>query len=158
MARPEASCAPHEGGDTVLSVLSIGVPAMLLCLAIQAGLTGVAVQYYLRRISDHGIHRRTAGNIRLLMMVMLILMLGNLLQISLWGALFLWLGEFTELYEAVYHSAVNYSSLGYGDIVMSKTWKLLGPLEAVNGVLMCGVTAGVLMGILQAQIKQALQR
>jgi len=142
----------------VLSVLSIGVPAMLLCLAIQAGLTGVSVQYYLRRISDHGIHRRTAGNIRLLMMVMLILMLGNLLQISLWGALFLWLGEFTELYEAVYHSAVNYSSLGYGDIVMSKTWKLLGPLEAVNGVLMCGVTAGVLMGILQAQIKQALQR
>jgi hypothetical protein len=88
---------------------------------------------------------------------MLILMLGNLLQISLWGALFLWLGEFTELSEAVYHSAVNYASLGYGDIVMSKDWKLLGPLEAVNGVLMCGMTAGVLMGILQAQIKQLMR-
>jgi hypothetical protein len=141
----------------MLKVLSIGLPVMLLCLAIQTALTGVSVQYFLRRISVDALHLKTLGNIRLLMWVMLILMLGNLLQITLWGALFLWLGEFTELYEAVYHSAVNYASLGYGDIVMSKNWKLLGPLEAVNGVLMCGMTAGVLMGILQAQIKQTLR-
>jgi hypothetical protein len=141
----------------MLKVLSIGLPVMLLCLAIQTALTGVSVQYFLRRISVDALHLKTLGNIRLLMWVMLILMLGNLLQITLWGALFLWLGEFTELYEAVYHSAVNYASLGYGDIVMSKSWKLLGPLEAVNGVLMCGMTAGVLMGILQAQVKQVLR-
>jgi hypothetical protein len=141
----------------MLKILSIGLPVMLLCLAIQTALTGVSVQYALRRISVDSLHLKTLGNIRLLMVVMLILMLGNLLQISLWGALFLWLGEFTEFSEAVYHSTVNYASLGYGDIVMSKSWKLLGPLEAVNGVLMCGMTAGVLMGILQAQIKQTLR-
>jgi len=141
----------------MLKILSIGLPVMLLCLAIQTALTGVSVQYALRRISVDSLHLKTLGNIRLLMVVMLILMLGNLLQITLWGALFLWLGEFTEFYEAVYHSTVNYASLGYGDIVMSKSWKLLGPLEAVNGVLMCGMTAGVLMGILQAQIKQTLR-
>jgi hypothetical protein len=141
----------------MLKILSIGLPVMLLCLAIQTALTGVSVQYALRRISVDSLHLKTLGNIRLLMVVMLILMLGNLLQISIWGALFLWLGEFTEFYEAVYHSTVNYASLGYGDIVMSKSWKLLGPLEAVNGVLMCGMTAGVLMGILQAQIKQTLR-
>jgi len=142
----------------MLKVLTIGLPVMLLCLAIQTALTGVSVQYFLRRISAGAVHLKTLGNVRMLMTVMLILMLGNLLQISIWGALFRWLGEFTELSEAVYHSAVNYSSLGYGDIVMSKSWKLLGPLEAVNGVLMCGMTAGVLMGILQGQIKQALRK
>ncbi len=141
----------------MLKALLIGLPVMLLCLAIQTALTGVSVQYFLRRVAPGAPPIRTLGNIRLLMGVMLILMLGNLLQITLWGALFLWLGEFTELYEAVYHSTVNYASLGYGDIVMSKNWKLLGPLEAVNGVLMCGMTAGVLMGILQAQIKQIMR-
>ncbi len=141
----------------MLKALSIGLPVMLLCLAIQTALTGVSVQYALRRITVDALHLKTFGNIRLLMAVMLILMLGNLLQISIWGALFLWVGEFTEFSEAVYHSAVNYASLGYGDIVMSKNWKLLGPLEAVNGVLMCGMTAGVLMGILQGQIKQGLR-
>jgi hypothetical protein len=141
----------------MLKILAIGLPVMLLCLAIQTALTGVSVQYALRRISVDALHLKTLGNIRLLVVVMLILMLGNLLQIAIWGALFLWLGEFTELSEAVYHSTVNYASLGYGDIVMSKNWKLLGPLEAVNGVLMCGMTAGVLMGMLQSQIKQALR-
>ena len=48
----------------------------------------------------------------------------------------LWLGEFDQAYDAIYHSAVNFTSLGYGDIVMSRERKLLGPLEAVNGVLM----------------------
>ncbi|VFS57901.1 Ion channel [Kluyvera cryocrescens] len=51
----------------------------------------------------------------------------------LWGLLFLGLGEFDTLLEAVYHSGVNFATLGYGDIVMSPRWKLLGPLEAVNG-------------------------
>jgi len=141
----------------MLKILSIGLPVMLLCLAIQTALTGVSVQYALRRISVDALHLKTLGNIRLLTVVMLILMLGNLLQVALWGALFFWLGEFTELSEAIYHSTVNYASLGYGDIVMSKNWKLPGPLEAVNGVLMCGMTAGVLMEILQAQIKQLLR-
>jgi hypothetical protein len=140
----------------MLIALSVGIPIMLVCLAIQAGLTGAAFKYYLRHIPREGAHLSMARNIRLLMGVLLILMLGNVLQITTWGLLFMTLGEFTEFYEAVYHAAVNYSSLGYGDIVMSDSWKILGPLEAVNGVLMCGMTAGVLMGILQAQLKQAM--
>ncbi len=60
------------------------------------------------------------------------------------------------MYEAVYHSAVNFTSLGYGDIVMSKRWKLMGPLEAANGVLMFGMTSAALMAILQQLIKVEL--
>jgi len=48
---------------------------------------------------------------------------------------------------------VNFASLGYGDIVMTKRWKLLGPLEAVNGVMMLGMSAAALMAILQQMIK-----
>ena len=78
---------------------------------------------------------------------------GTLVQIMLWGALFLFLGEFEQAYDAVYHSAVNFSSLGYGDIVMSRERRLLGPLEAVNGVLMLGMSAATLMAIVQHMIK-----
>ena len=61
---------------------------------------------------------------------MLAMMLGTVLQIILWGVLFVVLGEFDELYEAVYHSAVNFASLGYGDIVMTSRGSCSGPLEA----------------------------
>ena len=84
---------------------------------------------------------------------MLAMLAGNFLQIILWGILFLGLGEFTEPYEAIYHSAVNFASLGYGDIVMSKNRKLLGPIEAVNGVIMLGMTSAALMVILQQLIR-----
>jgi hypothetical protein len=53
---------------------------------------------------------------------MLILTAGNLLQITLRGILFLAPGAFTEFYEAAYHSAVNFTPLGHGDIVMTQSW------------------------------------
>jgi hypothetical protein len=59
------------------------------------------------------------------------------------------LGEFATLDVAVYHSAVNFASLGYGDIIMSERFRLLGPIEAINGVVMIGVSTAVLMMTLQ---------
>ena len=93
------------------------------------------------------------AGIQPLLVTMVAMMLGTFVQVGIWGALFVVLGEFSELYEAVYHSAVNFASLGYGDIVMSKNRKLLGPLEAINGVLMLGMSAAALMVILQQLVK-----
>jgi len=133
--------------------LMIGFPAMLLCLIVQVAVSFWAVRYYVRQSSDVPVPHRFVAGIRPLLIIMLVMMFGNFVQIAVWGTLFVWLGEFDELYEAVYHSAVNFASLGYGDIVMSKPWKLLGPLEAVNGVLMLGMSAAALMAILQQLIK-----
>jgi hypothetical protein len=47
---------------------------------------------------------------------------------------------------------VNFTSLGYGDIVMSRERRLLGPLEAANGVLMLGMSSATLMAIMQHMI------
>ena len=56
--------------------------------------------------------------------------------------------------DAVYHSAVNFTTLGYGDIVMSGKHKLLGPLEAINGVLMIEVSTAALMASFQDAMKK----
>jgi hypothetical protein len=44
---------------------------------------------------------------------------------------------------------VNYTSLGYGDVIMSASWKLLGPLETADGMLMFGVSTAMLFAIIQ---------
>ena len=131
----------------------IGLPAMLVCLAIQAFVTAWCVRYYVRRMHAVPDEDHMRIGIRPLLIAMVAMMLGTLVQVGLWGALFVFLGEFSELHDAVYHSAVNFASLGYGDIVMSKHWKLLGPLEAINGVLMLGMTSAALMVILQQLLK-----
>jgi hypothetical protein len=41
-------------------------------------------------------------------------------------------GEFEAFRRRFYHLAVNYTTLGYGDLVMSERWQLLGPQEAAS--------------------------
>lgn len=131
----------------------VGLPAMLLCIAIQAWAAFWCVRRFMRQTRRVKPEERSSAGIRPLLVAMTAMMIGSIAQVGLWGILFMALGEFSELYEAVYHSAVNFASLGYGDIVMSKNWKLLGPLGAMNGVLMLGMSAAALMVILQQLIK-----
>jgi hypothetical protein len=79
---------------------------------------------------------------------LLALLASALAQIALWAAAFVLCGEFADFEAAFYHSAVNFTTLGYGDIVMSRRWRLLGPLEAVNGSLMLGLSAAMLFTVL----------
>ena len=137
----------------MLRNLMVGRPVELLCLALQAAVSFWSVRFYMRQTEPMPSRRGMFPHLRPLLIVMIAMMLGNFIQIVIWGALFMYLGEFSKLYDAVYHSAVNFTSLGYGDVVMSARWKLLGPLEAANGVLMFGMTSAALMAILQQLIK-----
>lgn len=137
----------------VFTNLLIGLPAMLACLVLQIAIAFWSVRHYVRCIRDLPASDELLDGIRPLLTTMLVMMLGNFAQIVLWGVVFLRLEEFGDIYEAVYHSAVNFTSLGYGDVVMSKQWKLLGPLEALNGILMLSVTGAALMAMLQQMIK-----
>jgi hypothetical protein len=137
---------------TLLNLL-VGLPVMLLCLVVQVASLFWSVRFYMRNSTGNLRGQGFLSGIRPLVAVTLVMMFVNLVQIALWGGLFLWLGEFVQPYDAMYHSAVNFTSLGYGDVVMSRNRKLLGPLEAVNGVLMLGMTAAALMAIVQHMIK-----
>ena len=74
--------------------------------------------------------------------------LAHLVEIALWAVLFMICGEFTDFGTAFYHSAVNYTSLGYGDFIMTPSWRLLGPLETANGTLLFGVSTAMIFGVM----------
>ena len=131
----------------------VGVPTMLLCLIVQVVVVFWCVRYCSRQTDGDASSAGWLRTIRPLSVSMLAMMIANLLQIAVWGGLFVLLGEFEDLYAAIYHSAVNFTSLGYGDVVMKQEWKLLGPLEAANGVLMMSMTAAALTAILQYIIR-----
>jgi Ion channel len=73
----------------------------------------------------------------------------HLAEIALWALLFVVCGEFSDFGTAYYHSAVNYTSLGYGDLIMTPSWRLLGPLETANGMLMFGVSTAMIFALIQ---------
>jgi hypothetical protein len=132
----------------MLPVLLIGCLALLVNLLIQiAGIVVIIV--YISRLIDSGGLAPTVGNdIRLMSMVLMALFFGHILQFAIWAGLYLYIGEFSDFGTAFYHSVVNFTSLGYGDIVMSEKWRLLGALEAANGILMFGLTTSVFVAVL----------
>jgi len=140
----------------MLMNLLFGLPTMVVCLLLQSLLMIAAIRYYVRheyRVDNPPL----VASLAVLASVMLLLVIGNLAQVAIWGLLFQILGEFQQFSEAFYHSAVNFATLGYGDIVMSAEHKLLGPLEAINGVLMIGVSTAALMTAFQDAMGKTMQ-
>jgi Ion channel len=81
----------------------------------------------------------------------------HLTQIALWAASFLLCGQASTVEAAFYLSAQSYTALGYGDVLLSERWRLLGPLEAVNGLLFFGLSTAVLFAIMSQLITKQLQ-
>jgi hypothetical protein len=86
-------------------------------------------------------------NVTVTIGVHLILLTALLAQVAVWACGFLLCGALPDYATAFYHSAVNLTTLGYGDIVMPPRWRVLGPLEAANGVLMFGLSASAMFGV-----------
>ena len=133
----------------MLTNFLLGLPTMVLCLMLQTALLVLVIRYFYKHtdILDSG---SLWSSLVVINGVMLLLVIGNLGQIAIWAWMFNMLGEFELFGDAFYHSAVNFGSLGYGDIVMSDEHKLLGALEAINGVIMIGVSTAALMTVFQS--------
>lgn len=141
----------------MLRNLLIGAGTMTLCLFLQSTVLVFAIRYYARRHDFLAIHASWWSTLIVINGVMLLLLLGNLAQVAIWAIVFMTVGEFDTFADAFYHSAVNFATLGYGDIVMSERNRLLGPLEAINGVLMIGVSTAALMATFQNAISRVKQ-
>ena len=84
----------------------------------------------------------------LLIRVAWLLIVIHLFAIALW-ALFFWLAKCLPDFESsFYFSGVTYATIGYGDLVLPKAWRLFGPVEGLTGILMCGLSTAFLFATL----------
>ena len=94
------------------------------------------------------------ADVAIVSLAILFALAAHLVDITVWGMLFIACGEFQEFGTAYYHSAVNYTTLGYGDVLPSARWLLIGPITAMNGVLMFGWSTAVIFEVLRKTIAQ----
>lgn len=129
--------------------LLLGSATVFVSMGIQVVVVVMMLRYLLRILNSETQGSSGFGfDTYIISVVLLILFIGHLVQVAVWALLFILLGEFGDFLTAYYHSTVNFASLGYGDIVMSEKWRLLGALEASNGVLMFGLSAGTLLAVM----------
>jgi hypothetical protein len=132
----------------MLANLLLGCATVFVTMGIQVLVVVLMLRYLLRIVNSQEGVPSFKFDTYVISMILLMLFAGHLLQIAIWAGLFVFLNEFDDFLTAFYHSSVNFASLGYGDIVMSEKWRLLGALEASNGVLMFGLSAGTLLAVM----------
>ena len=132
----------------ILLPLVVGTGAILCTILFHAMPVG-GIIWFVRR--ERKIGRTGRGfwtDTGIVVPVVLLAMMAHLIEIALWAIVFLLCGEFADFGTAYYHSAVNFTTLGYGDVLLSPHWRMLGPLEAATGMLMFGVSTAQVFTII----------
>lgn len=129
----------------MLPKLLIAWCLMALCVAIHA--TGLmhALRWINRRsgLAEAPVGRSTWILIRVAGWTVLL----HLLEITIWAAFYALRGAMPDFTAAAYFSAVTYTTTGYGDLVLSEEWRLVGGVEALTGILMCGLSTGMFFAV-----------
>jgi hypothetical protein len=117
---------------------------MGMCVVIHAA----GVTFLLRRL-----RRPTARSLQFLRLNWLFIRLAawivlwHLIEVSIWALFYHWRGAMPDLQSSFYFSAVTYTTTGYGDLVLPSEWRLVGAVEALTGILMCGWSTGFLFAV-----------
>lgn len=124
----------------MLSKLLIALALMSVCVALHAlGITALLRRSRRMRARATGRFWSTTGT---LIRVAAWTVLLHLVEIAVWAAFYTWREGMPDLPSALYFSAVTYTTTGYGDLVLPPEWRLLGAVEALTGILMCGWSTG----------------
>jgi hypothetical protein len=129
----------------MIAKLLVALGLMAWCVVIHA--TGVmSAFYWLRRrraTSARTFWPWTWVFIRLAGWMVLL----HLSEITVWALFYVGMHAMPELQPALYFSAVTYTTTGYGDLVLPKEWQLVGAVEALTGILMCGWSTGFFFAV-----------
>lgn len=133
----------------MLAQIAIGSVLMIITTFVHAACT-MAALWGLRmtHLGRWGLQSRWR-RVSLVAAVVLLMFVAALLEITVWAAVFLLVGAFSALEPALYFSTVTFATLGYGDITLNETWRLLASFEAANGIIMFGWTTALIFAVVQ---------
>jgi hypothetical protein len=126
----------------------VGTAVFLVTLTLAMQCAGIAVLIAWARTSvERGLARLSSLHAAVLMIRFstLVIVL-HFLQVFVWSVFYRWCC-LPSWESSFYFSATSYSTVGYGDVVLPRIWRLLGPVESVTGVLMCGISVSGLVAL-----------
>ncbi|MDC0598820.1 potassium channel family protein [Gammaproteobacteria bacterium] len=138
------------GGQLLLGTFLIVTTAMfhVICLVGLAAL--------LNRIDPKPGFESSKPRMIYLMGIAVLVIIGvHTVEAWAWAGVYYFLGEFTDLANALYFSVVTVTTLGYGDIILSERWQLLASFEAMGGIIFFGASTAFLIGVIQHMFHDA---
>lgn len=77
-------------------------------------------------------------------------------EISVWALFYWWQKCLPDIESAFYFSSVTYTTIGYGDLLLPLEWRMLGAVEGLTGILMCGLSTAYFFAVVSHMYKVRL--
>jgi len=129
---------------TAVCIGTIAMHALVMTTVVRVAHTVSA------RDEWHSWFRLTAAMIA----TVFVLMLAHLSEVMVWALAYAMVGAMPADADLVYAAFVNYTTLGYGDVIPVQRWSLLGPMAAMNGILLFGWSTAVIFAVLRRTMLQ----
>jgi len=124
--------------------LTLALGLMAMCVTLHTAGVTCALRWLRRRAQPAP---RLWPGTRLLIGLAAWIILLHLIEIITWGLCYAWTGAMQGVQRALYFSAVTYTTTGYGDLILPEAWRLVGAVEALTGILMCGLSTGFFFAV-----------
>jgi hypothetical protein len=126
-----------------ISVAAIAIHALAMAAVIGAARAAATIH----------VSRPTLRLVVVMISTVSVLMGAHVCEVTLWSFGYLLVAAAPEESDRMYFAFVNYTTLGYGDVVPVARWRLLGPMTAMNGVLLFGWSTAVIFHVLRITIR-----
>jgi voltage-gated potassium channel len=125
---------------------------VLLTLLLQSAGMSVLIEWLKTRVKRGLYNLGPLHSAVLVVRITVLMIVLHTFEILLWAAFFRWYC-LPSWESAFYFSTTTFSTVGYGDLVLPHAWRILGPIEAITGVLMCGLSASFLFAIVNRLVE-----
>jgi voltage-gated potassium channel Kch len=95
-------------------------------------------------VTHHWALRNAVRRAAVLGGLVLVMAMVSFLESGLWAGFYLMVDALPTLEDAIYFSLVTFTTLGYGDITLDESWRVLAAFEAANGIIMFGWTTAII--------------
>jgi hypothetical protein len=138
---------PAKGKDMFSALL---VSFLICSVTVVMHMVGLVLLMAFMRARSSGIrpHQNVLRQTGFIMVVVFGLFAIHAVEIWSYALLYLTLGEFSTLESALYFATTTFTTLGYGDVLLSQQWRLVGAIEGFNGFLLIGWSTAFLVSVI----------
>lgn len=140
----------------MLNELLIAFAIVAICVAIHTVAMLLFAERMFRRFAIYGSRSGITHHAFVLILVFSVVIFLHLVETSLWAVFYYGRSLFNDFETALYFSLISYTTIGFGDVVLPQNWRLLGAIEGISGVLLCGVSTAFIFAIVNALFRMRI--
>jgi hypothetical protein len=132
----------------MLRQLLVSIAVSVCNIAIHA-IVMAAVLWVVRVADQRAAQRQSLRLVGVMIATVSVFMAAHIAEVFVWSLAYMMVGAAPPGTDFIYFAFVNYTTLGYGDVTPIERWQLLGPMTAMNGVLLFGWSTAVIFAVLR---------